>query len=463
MTPKAPDTPQPSGARAQRVAAALLAALILSACALPHPPAAAQTQRSKKDKTMEVRLTTSPMDIARSTLSLQPLRAAAPGPAPAAAGPAPTPLGIAPNGSDAQNGRTHALPAGTLAPVWRADLPAELTPRFVLTQGNVVAVQAAQWQLLDINGQKLGSGFAGPGQPLLDSAVLMSIDVNGYLAGNEVGDGRRRFIILPVGGDASMFSLISKRGSEVLIAGFEQPKADFEQLDRSATLPPAPGSDSHVEVMSFGEGIRVRAGGMLTGVKTRNLRIPSAPLFAARGPRIVWAAVPGALLALGADLSVSAAYELKAQPLAISSDEADNAHLIVSTDKGRALLRVSAQGTAWPAVALPDSAERLPKPPTVAADGRVFVASGGSLIAVSPAGQVLWTKTVSATPGGLAVTPDGTLLVADGTELAAFNAAGERRVLYASDRGALITPPVVSAQGQVLVASKTHLIALRAR
>jgi hypothetical protein len=450
----------------RRLCAALLAGVMLSAAAL-LAPAAAQTPRSKKDKTMEVSLTTSPMDIARKTLNLQSLRPAAQAPAPAAAGTAasaaPTLLGIAPNGSDAQNGRTHTLPASALTLAWRADVPAELTPRFVLNQGNVVALQAAQWQLFDINGQKLGSGFAGPGQLLLDSAVLMSIDTNGYLAGNEVNDGKRRFIIMPVGGDASMFSLISKRGSEVLLAGFEQPKADFEQLDRSANLPPAPGSESHIEIMNFGEGIRVRAGGMLTGVKTRNLRIPAAPLFAARGARITWAAVPGALLAVGADLNVTAAYELNARPLAVSSDDADNAHLIVRTDKGRAVLRVSAQGAASPAIALPDSADRFPKPPTVAADGRVFVASGGSLIAVSPGGQVLWTKAVSAAPGGLAVTPDGTLLVADGTELAAFNTAGERRVLYTSEHGALITPPVVTAQGLVLLASKTHLMALRSR
>lgn len=60
----------------------------------------------------------------------------------------------------------------------------------------------------------------------------------------------------------------------------------------------------------------------------------------------------------------------------------------------------------------------LSKNPTIAADGTVYQCDlGGDVYAISPAGKLLWTRTLPyGNPGTVAIAPDGTLYIGSTSE-----------------------------------------------
>jgi sugar lactone lactonase YvrE len=255
----------------------------------------------------------------------------------------------------------------------------------------------------------------------------------------------------------SAFSLVQKRGADLLLAAFELPK--YTGTPGKALSP----ETSVLELVTFVEPLEYTFGDDLTNAVSRALFIEAAPLFAARNGNRVVAAAPEAVLFVDYDLNaVKAAYDLGGKPLALSVDEDSHAYLIVEVSTGRRLTKISPQGSLLFSADLPPGKEPNPTPPVVGYDHRVFAIVENQLLAFAPDGALQWRRSVSK-PGGMVVTPTGTLLVSDGSELALFNKDGERKQLFDFPKEQLTTPPTITEKGDILVASKAYLYQLRAK
>jgi hypothetical protein len=80
---------------------------------------------------------------------------------------------------------------------------------------------------------------------------------------------------------------------------------------------------------------------------------------------------------------------------------------------------------------------------------------------LDPAGKPLFSIPIRKAFGGATVTADDKLLVSDGPELIVFGADGVSRVLHDFAQQSLKTPPILTPQGRILVASDETLFCLR--
>ena len=428
-----------------------LAAWLVALMALLIPGQIHCQTGSQKENNVEILCQTSPADIKKVQVPLQPLRSAT-GPAVLATAP---PMEHAcyacPYANPQQNSRCVGLPSnGPWRIRWQSRLAEGFEPRFVLIDDERVVVQAGTWQLFDLQGKALAGARIGPGQMAVDSTsgLFYSVNINGDVVAHELADGQVKFILLPTGADSFARPLIVPWGQRLFVSGFELPSGDHVP-DTAA-----------VEVINLGSPLVIESQLLVSAVTEKTLHLKTATLtVAANGQTIVFA-VPDAICFADRSLEITAAYGAQFKPLAMSLDEASRAYLIVETGGRRALWLVTPKGERVFAFALPPSEEPFPRPPVVGYNHRTFIAAGGTLLAISQDGKELWKRQLSGSRVGMIVTPNGDLLVSDGPELAVYNKDGERKRLYEFAGQELCTPPVLTADGELLVASKENLYCL---
>ena len=97
------------------------------------------------------------------------------------------------------------------------------------------------------------------------------------------------------------------------------------------------------------------------------------------------------------------------------------------------------------------------QPPVVGVDGTVFGVVAGAVLAFRE-GQLLWDHKTSATAA--TALADGTLLLTTGGSLVRLDAASE--LLFSADVGGpILTPPVLDGQGNIFVATDKQLIKIQ--
>jgi hypothetical protein len=429
------------------LAAWFVAAMALVALGQVH----CQT-RLQKEKNMEIISRTSPSDIHTEQIALQPLQdaakpAALPVDKPTRRGGYPCPYG-----NPMQNSRCSlSLPAGTWEIHWQSSVAEDFEPRFVLTEGDHVVTQAETWQLFDLNGRMLAEGRTRPGQMVIDSSsgLFYSVDINGYLAANQITDGKLKFILLPTGADSYFRPLIVPLGQRIIISGFE--------LARGNHLP----NSAAIEVVNLGSSLKIEAQLLTSAVTEKTLHLRVARLTVAANDESVVFAVPNAICFSDRTLKITSAYGSQFKPLAMSLDEAGRAYLIAEAAAERQLWLVTPKGERVILVPKVPSGEKgVAEPPVVSCDHRVYLIAGAKLLCIGADGKQLWDRPLSASCGGTVVTPDDDLLLSDGSELVLFNNRGERRRLFEFPGETLCTPPVLTADGWLLVASKDKLYCL---
>jgi hypothetical protein len=169
-------------------------------------------------------------------------------------------------------------------------------------------------------------------------------------------------------------------------------------------------------------------------------------------------AVPNHVYLVNGALKVFADLTGAFVPLALSRDEAGLC-LVVQTGEEQSLWFLTEKGERLVDVRL--EAGSLPlMPPVIGYDGRMFAVSTGSVTAVDPDGRLAWRRSLEATPGGAVVTPDGTLVLSAGRDLLAIDEKGETTTLFRFEDD-LVTPPVLSDRGEILVASARKLFCLK--
>jgi hypothetical protein len=99
-------------------------------------------------------------------------------------------------------------------------------------------------------------------------------------------------------------------------------------------------------------------------------------------------------------------------------------------------------------------------PPAIGYDHAIHLITADAIVAFSADGDPLWERRPHGRIAGAGVSTDGRVLVAAGRELQAYDAKGEREVLFRSVEGPLVTPPAMSAAGEIFVATAEALYCL---
>jgi hypothetical protein len=313
------------------------------------------------------------------------------------------------------------------------------------------------WQLFDREGgsvavQRLAASdvVLDPGQGLLYHAAL-----NGTLSAYQLRDGQPAFTLGLLFGSEFERVFFARRGHRMVVASVEQRVDPHE--------PEAP-EYALVEVQDLGDPIQADDIKILTSARLlTSLQRSATVLQAAMHQDTLVIATPGKVEMADLDLTILATYEGAFTPLAMSLDETGRIYLVVQIEEDEqarryALWVLSSAGQRLVEVDLP--AQDRYTPPIVGYDHHIYLAHGDSLHALSPEGEHLWTKYGGGLIAGAVATADHRVLVAGGGWLSAFDAAGERTMVFMHDGASWVTPPVLTEHGDILIATEQHLYRL---
>lgn len=355
---------------------------------------------------------------------------------------------------------TRPLPAGGWTVRARAGLQPAVRPVAVLTVGERIVVEGAgPWRLFDFELRPLAQGFSVAGCTTLDSAggrVLFTDELALMRSARLSDGGGDRAVPLAFGREFRR-TFVSARGSRLLAAGTERTINPHEAHEPDTVA---------VEVRELGDPVVADDDGLvMTSQTVGSLERKSAALVlaAALHGDTLLAALENRFLIAGPDLKVLAEFAGAFLPAHLSVDDLGRAHVLVTDEGGPRLWVLTAQGERTLSAGLPVADVRSTLgPPVIGFDRRIFVTTPDVVLAYSPEGRKLWEHRPTGRIAGATVTTDDQLLVAAGNELSALDAEGRRRVLAEFPGESLRTAPVLSAGGDLLVATDAALYRLTA-
>jgi hypothetical protein len=93
-------------------------------------------------------------------------------------------------------------------------------------------------------------------------------------------------------------------------------------------------------------------------------------------------------------------------------------------------------------------------------DHTAYIVTAGRILSVAPDGKLNWMRAASGAIVGAAVSADDLLITSEGNALTAWDAEGQRRVLYEFAGETLATAPAMTPDGDLLVATHTAVYRL---
>jgi hypothetical protein len=347
-----------------------------------------------------------------------------------------------------------AAPAKQLQVRWKASFVDAFKPGNIVQGGDrVLAYGGGVWRLFDLNGAKVADGRTGSSGMVIDTphGFFYFINGNGLLAAHRLVDGLEDFKLFPAPGDAWPF--IARQGNRFFDLGVQLPQPWSRE----------PRTDAVLEHQDLGEGEvqrnRMKMASNL--VENESLHFnATAVQMAMHGEEVIFA-VPGNVVLSSNDLHPRGGLDADFVPRFLSVDELGRIHLIVRTGEQTALWILTPAGQRTAAVVFKPEYGTPLAPPIIGYDHRIFLLHSG-LTAFDAYGDLLWERWPRGRVVGGGITTDGRLLITDG-DLAAYDPQGERKILFALPGVTFITPPAMSASGEVFVASSDSVYCLAPR
>lgn len=367
-------------------------------------------------------------------------------------------------GGERRNGRQpFPLTPGHWKVAATSELAVGMRPGNVVVIGDRVLVQGGLvWQLFGGDGHALAQAPISGGVTVdPERACFYAADPTGPLHAWKLADGSLAWILEPFFGATYERAHVTRRDDRLLVASIERPSDPHGVQKPSLTALEVQRVPAKPEVNRFGFLERTE--------RLAELMLNSASVKVASGDQGLVVAGPDTLYLPDEDLRIRAALSGDFDPLALSLDERDGIHLIGRHGARTFLWRVERDGRRLWECALDTIEPGAAEPPAIGFDHRTWVFAGERWTVVSPAGRVLATNRESEAIRGLSVTADGWALVTVGRTVVALRPvekpgtpAFERHVLFTSPGGPLVTPAILTASGQMWVASAKQLFRLEA-
>ena len=370
---------------------------------------------------------------------------------------------VRPYVNDARNARVPVgLPEaeGLWEVRWRMPLGG-VAPRFVLVADGRIAVQGrSQWLLAAGDGTPLATHRLGASEVVLDPerALVYTAGPDGTLQVYDMEDGTLAYRMPFLFGSEFERVFIGRRGARLVVASVER-KVDLHD--------PEPPEQALVELHDIGEGHVTDDLDFLMGAQyVRALERPVRTMQAAMQGDTVVIATPGRLEWADAGLGLQGRLEGDFEPHALSLDEQATMYLVVRLSSpndppGLHLWRVNREGERTAQVPLSDAVRDVRVPPIVGYDHSVYIAEGDSVRAIGADGAAAWVAFAGGPVAGAVALADHRLLASAGSVVASFTPEGERTIVFHAPEAAWQTPPIVTENGRILVASTDHLYCLQ--
>jgi hypothetical protein len=361
-------------------------------------------------------------------------------------------------GNSEQNSRLPgSLSAGAWPVRWQAALNASSPVKHVVQAADRILTEGGGlWQLFDLAGKSVAQGRYTGSHVVLDAphSLFYFIDTDNFLVALRMENATKLFMTSPSFGDNFVRPLLVRRNNRFVLAGVDTGGGAHR---------PVPPNLSVIEFDDLGPELKTDETGLLFSlIGTGKLLVGTNKLAVAMHGDTVVFAVPGRVYLSSSDMKPSAAFDGDFEPVALSLDETGRMYLVALRGGRHELSILSSTGALIGAHPLKPGMEQLIAPPIVGYDHRVFIVSPSTILALDASGNLLWEAGTGALAAGAAVTPDGQLIVSAGAEIFAFDDRGRRTTLHTFPGESLTSAPILTAKGELMVASRSHLYCLKA-
>ncbi|MBX9602472.1 MAG: hypothetical protein K2X35_15795 [Bryobacteraceae bacterium] len=349
-------------------------------------------------------------------------------------------------GSDSQNGRVGlTLPSGTWRLKWQSVFTTPMQPSQLLQAADRIVVAGTErWQLHDRQGRLLRSGSFAAG-PVIDppNRQFLLAEKPGSVLSYSLDAGRRIWELPSVSSEGARRTYLARRQGALVVA--------TEYRDQRRTL---------VESFELGDSPQISDEVLTSARRVALLEYPALGVRAAAMDNRLALAMPGRLVVTDRKLRLRDEYDRPiTDPASISLDEAGHIYMLAGAPAARELLVFSSKGEELLRMPAGRDDSPAPVPPAIDFRRHIRLTMGDRLLAISPAGDQEWTSSLTGI-AGLLVTADNRVVVAAANGVHAFTVGGERKLLFGLNQEPLLAGPVLTAEGDLLLASAARLFCL---
>jgi hypothetical protein len=352
----------------------------------------------------------------------------------------------------------HTIPDGEWEIGWQQSFQSVKPFQYVLQAADRIMLQGdGAWQLFDMMGKNIAVDDYGPSDIVLDPGRRIAYLVHrlGSLLAISLDDGSLEYRI-PVGGTSDYrTTFFARSGNRIALTSFAR------SLDPHPVAPPQ--EIAVIEIVDMGNEPHIEDKVLLYEKEIAYKEFPVGIVLAASNGNTLVLAFTDRLLFTDFDLSKQVEFVDSFKPVALSLDDESNAYVIVKTEEGFALWRISTEGQKTLEYSLPSIKDFTYKPPIIGYGDVIFIQFPDGHLALDKSGTVKWQDRIGMRVGGMIVTRNDDLLVTIGNMIIRYDADGERKVLYYFESGTWTTPPVLTEEGRIIAATGSMLYSFQVK
>ncbi|MFZ0456159.1 MAG: hypothetical protein WCE54_05440 [Ignavibacteriaceae bacterium] len=341
---------------------------------------------------------------------------------------------------------------------WKTGLNSSAIPWCLLNKnGRIIIQNESGWQLLNLTEKNIVDGIKADGEIFIDELedIFYINDPSGFMQAVNLITGEKEFYIYPYLGKGFERNVIFSNGNKIIISGFELPEMTHNSPIKIPDL-------NILETIVIGKSREIDADGVLkSAVQEENLiSKPDKPLIAMHDSTIVLS-VPNHIYFINTDLKITNDFVESFIPLEMSLDEEMRIYLLVHTNIENNYKTefwiIDPEGNLICRTEIPSIELNYLTPPAIDYTHTAYIAYKDKIVAVSPAGKILFEEYIQQPLAGIAAIYDY-LFVSEGDILTAFDHTGKRKFFYNFDEE-LSTPPIL-INNQIFVATRKNLYCL---
>ena len=347
---------------------------------------------------------------------------------------------------------------------WQSPLDSALFPWFLLYANERILVQnQSGWQLFDTNGKMISSSGRTDGNLSIDhkNNLFYQNEFSGFLQANNLNSGKTEFLVYPYFGKGYERNVSWFNGNKFLCIGNELTVMTHKSASKEPDI-------TLFEVTDITNKSEIDPDKILNSAQQiQKLILKAKNVKTAVSKETIVAASDNFISLIDMNLNVKKIFQGKFIPMELSLDEQLNVYMIVKATDANNINRffiwmINQVGELVRQTELPLKNENHEfYPPVVGTDFNTYIITGNKIFSVSPEGVLKSDNNlVDHSPGG-SITTNGYILVPEGNILTAMDSSGKRNYIYKFEEDHLYTPPILSPQNEIYIASKNFLYCLQ--
>ncbi len=112
---------------------------------------------------------------------------------------------------------------------------------------------------------------------------------------------------------------------------------------------------------------------------------------------------------------------------------------------------------------LPPQFEPAQTPPVIGYNYQIYILGHDKILAVNPEGKLIWQNSLEKKISGASITKNEQLLISAENELLAFDTKARQKIVFALSDDSISTSPILTAKGEILLASRKSLYCLTSK